>query len=345
MLAQEFVQVKDHQFFLNEQPYRFVGVNLWYAMHLGSAVTGDRARLLKELDLLKAEGLSNVRIMASSDGPDTEPWRVSPALCPSAGVYQEHLLVGLDFVLEALREREMKAVICLSNFWPWSGGMAQLVSWSEGSAIPYPPPTKDGSWLKYMLYTSRFYKDKRARDLYRVHVETIVTRTNSLSDIPYREDPAIMAWQLANEPRAITRGRHYRRWIRETAKLIKELDPNHLVSLGSEGRTPSRFSGNRVRRDHASPYLDYVTAHVWVQNWGWYDPASDELEAAATRAQNYVQDHARIALDLGKPFVLEEFGLARDLGSYQPSFDYSAERSVFCIDAWFLRSTVAAGTA
>jgi mannan endo-1,4-beta-mannosidase len=48
-------------------------------------------------------------------------------------VFNENLLVGLDFLLVELKKRDMVAVMCLNNFWPWSGGFAQYVSWANAN--------------------------------------------------------------------------------------------------------------------------------------------------------------------------------------------------------------------
>ena len=45
----------------------------------------------------------------------------------------------------------------------------------------------------------------RAKDAFRFAVEQLVKRRNSVNGRPYREDPTIMSWQLANEPRAVHR--------------------------------------------------------------------------------------------------------------------------------------------
>src|SRR3546814_9462187 len=51
-----------------DAPYRIVGANLWYAAWLGAdADYGDRARLGRELDRLRALGVGNLRIMASAE--------------------------------------------------------------------------------------------------------------------------------------------------------------------------------------------------------------------------------------------------------------------------------------
>jgi len=312
--AQQFVSVRGAGFIWNGQPYRFLGTNFWYGLNLASAGEGgDRARLLRELDHLQALGINNLRIMGASEGPDGSPWRVAPALQDGPGRYNESLWDALDFLLAEMAKRDMAAVVCLSNFWPWSGGMAQYVSWAEGSAIPYPPPAEGGGWLKYMNYTARFYKNKTARATYLSHLGKLINRTNTYTELAYKEDPAIMAWQLANEPRGMFSPRSYRRWIEEAARFIKEQDSNHLVCIGSEGNTQTP-TGNNFRKDHRSSLIDYTTIHIWIQNWQWYDPHApeDTYDRAVQKAKHYIARHLRFAEKLNKPMVLEEFGIARD---------------------------------
>ena len=318
LMAQQFISVRDGRFYLNDQPYYFLGTNFWYGFNLGASEMG-RQRLLAELDELHSLGVANLRIMAATEGPDTEPWRVSPALQPEPGVYDESLLQGLDFLLAEMARRDMKAVLCLSNFWQWSGGFAQYVAWSEGKAVPYPPPAEGGNWMGFSTWSSRFYKDKAAMELYDNLVRKLIGRTNSVTGMPYREDPAIMAWELANEPRGILRAGAYRRWVRHAAGLIKSLDPNHLVTIGSEGNT-NFPTGNHFKRDHRPKDIDYTTVHIWIQNWQWYDPLKPEesYDHALEKAKYYLEKHLKWAEKLDKPLVLEEFGIARDADDHDP---------------------------
>ena len=137
-------------------------------------------------------------------------------------------------------------------------------------------------------------------------IEAIVNRTNPYTGLKYRDDPAIFSWELANEPR-----RYPNEWIDETAAYIKSLDPNHLVTTGSEGTPP--WEGQSFRETHNGPDIDYATIHIWPQNWGWYDPSNpSSYPAAEAGARDYFRDHVAEAAMLGKPLVLEEFGLARD---------------------------------
>lgn len=72
---------------------------------------------------------------------------------------------------------------------------------------------------------------------------------------------------------------------------------------------------------HDSPHVDYLTFHMWAPNWQWFDPKKPEAtyDGAWKKAQEYLERHIEIAQKLGKPIVLEEFGLNRDDGSFQRS--------------------------
>src|SRR5512139_2443754 len=148
-----FISVSGGRFVLAAEPYRFVGANFWQGMNLGvDGAGGDRARLLQELDALRDLGVTNLRVMASSEGPNTEPYRMVPALMTSPGVYDKKVLDGLDFLLAEMGRRGLRAVMVLNNFWQWSGGMAQYVSWFEKTPIPYP-----GDYEKFINYSAKFY--------------------------------------------------------------------------------------------------------------------------------------------------------------------------------------------
>jgi len=313
-----FVTTSGTQFRLNGHPYFFVGANFWQGITLAMSSTdgGDRARLERELDRLKTAGISNLRIMAASEGPDTEPYRMVPSLQVSTGVYNEAVFEGLDYLLKEMNERQMCAVMQLNNYWHWSGGMAQYVSWYEESSIPYPPSYPDftGSWNTFMNYAAKFYTNTHCQAWFQAHISTVIARTNSFTGIQYRDDPTIFSWELANEPR-----RYPASWIDDTAAYIKSLDTNHMVTTGSEGHAGAEdWLTGWQQRDfvptHDGPDIDYATCHIWPQNWGWYDPEDPSSYATAeVNARTYLQEHLLDAENvLVKPLVLEEFGLARD---------------------------------
>ena len=317
--AQEFIKIIDGNFIKNGETFHYLGTNFWYGMNLGA---DNKERLIRELNQLEKLGVKNLRIMASSEGELDAPWRMQPTLQPQPGIYEDKLLVGLDFLLNEMKKRDMLAVVCLNNFWPWSGGFAQYVAWTNGDEnIPFPPPADGGDWRTYQEYSVRFYQNEKAQKWFKDLIRKIIHRKNTVNNVEYRNDPTIMAWQLANEPEGIDKPEVYRNWIYETADFIKELDSNHLVSIGSEGNTPSPKNGTDFFNDHNYSSIDYCTFHLWVQNWGWYNPKKPEetYGNAILRASQYINEHLEIARKLNKPIVLEEFGISRDDNSYDVS--------------------------
>ncbi|WP_372756642.1 beta-mannanase [Mariniflexile sp.] len=308
-----FISVQNNQFIKNNKPYHFIGTNFWYGAHLAAEKSGNRVRLLKELDVLQTHGITNLRIMAGSEGADHLPYSIPISMQPKLGVYNDDILEGLDFLLFEMKKRDMHAAVCLSNFWYWSGGLSQYLSWATGNQIPYPNDT--GNWEKYMRFTANFYGNEDAISAYLMHVKTIITRINSISGLPYFEDDTIMSWELANEPYAIQHRQEYLNWIENSSKFIKKLAPNHLVTIGGEGNTPfSFFTNNNCLSDYSFDSLDYITIHIWIQNWEWYNPEKHDstYQKALRKAKNYIKDHIAVANTLNKPVVLEEFGISRD---------------------------------
>jgi len=132
---QAFVSVKEHKFYLNQKPYYFVGANYWYGSLLGLEKDKKRGaeRLQHELDFLKANGVTNLRLMAGAEGSGliNGVTRVGPPLQPDQGKFDEKVLESLDLILYEMGKRKMKAVIFLSNNWEWSGGFQQYLIWNN----------------------------------------------------------------------------------------------------------------------------------------------------------------------------------------------------------------------
>lgn len=321
----EMVAVRGTQFVRNGKPYLFAGTNLWYAPYLGSpGAGGDRARLRRELDSLQAAGVTNLRILAGSERGGMNG-TLSPSFITGPDAYNDSLLLGLDMALAELAERGMTAVLFFTNYWEWSGGMLQYVTWAD--ALPVFDPSVEG-WDAFMDRSASFYGNENANRMYRSYIRTIIARVNTVNGRRYAEDPSIMAWQLANEPRPGSTGpegwrnaERYVRWIDETAAYIKSLDSLHLVSTGSEGIVGSLQDESLYVAAHRSRHIDYLTLHLWPGIWRWFDAGrpAETFGPALDSAGSYVRAHLRIARQLQKPLVLEEFGWHRDEGANAPS--------------------------
>ena len=314
-----FVGTAGSTFVLNGHPYRFAGLNFWHGAYLAAdVIPGGRARLLRELDLLKRHGVSNLRITAATQRSDISR-AVRPAFQDGPSRYSETLLRGLDFLLNEMADRQMKAVLVMGNYWEWSGGMAQYVAWANG--VPVFDPAKNNDATAFMAFASEFYRNKKAWELYFNYLEHVIDRINTVTGVAYNEDPTIMAWQLANEPRphpaADKTPSHledFYAWIDAAAKRIHALAPKQLVSVGSEGAMGCLGKAEIYQKAHVLESVDYMTVHIWPKNWGWYVPEDETktVENAVTRAAAYYEEHIRMADALQKPVVLEEFGLGRD---------------------------------
>lgn len=298
---------------LDGKPYRFVGANMWYAAWI------DLARLGRELDALAADGVTNLRVAASAEHSPLKN-SVRPAFHNGEGAYDEALLTGLDHAVAEIGKRGMKTVLYLTNFWEWSGGMATYLLWTNGGRyIDMNDPAHP--WPEFPDFVAGFYRSQEAVALYHAHVRKIVGRTNSFTGVRYADDPTIMAWQLANEPRpggtdAVTDETlpAFHDWISGTARLIKSIAPKQLVSTGGEGLKGSMERPALVLSSQADEAIDYTTAHLWPGNWGWLD-RKDMAGSHARSLQlsaEYIAQHVELAKQARKPLVLEEFGYPRD---------------------------------
>ena len=188
-----FVTTQGKNFKLDGENYCYLGTNYWYGMNLGAPINGDYIRLITELDQLESIGVRNLRIMGNTQGPDNKAKRITPSLEFEKGKYNNDLWEGLDIFLYEMGKRDMKAVIPLNNYWEWSGGFGQLMEWYLGNR-------------KYQI--SDFYGLKNVTNHYLSFIPLIINRKNTAyaryegRTVYYKDDPTIMAWQLANEPRA-----------------------------------------------------------------------------------------------------------------------------------------------
>ena len=276
-----FVKVENGHFVKDGQPYYYVGTNFWYGAILGSeGQGGDRDRLCKELDLMKEMGIDNLRILVGSDGERGVTTKVEPTLQVKPGVYNDTILAGLDFLLQEMGKRQMVAVLYLNNSWEWSGGYGFYLEQAGAGKQPRP---NDVGYPAFMQAMSQYATNQKAHELFYDYVRFILTRTNRYTGLAYKDDPAIMSWQIGNEPRAFSKEAlpAFEKWLAEASALIRELDAN---------------------------------IHLWPYNWGWakQDSLIENLPRAKANTKEYIDRHLQICEKIKKPLVMEEFGYPRD---------------------------------
>ena len=350
-----FVTVRDGHFYLGDKEYRYVGANFWYGAILGSEGRGgNRERLHRELDHLKSIGVDNVRVLVGGDGRDGIPSHIAPKLQTEPGVYNDTLLAGLDYLMLELEKRDMRAILYLNNAWEWSGGYGAYLDWvgfesdipdyakGDGSTRHFsqtPVPGIDG-YREYTQHVSNFVLHEGAKAMADRHACFIVSRKNRYTGVPYSQSPALMAWEIANEPRAFNNDELHKRkfveWIDRQSRLIRAIDPNHLITTGSEGRHGCEQDMQLFRTIHTLPCIDYACIHIWPYNWGWLgrfeqnpdegktipdskpDPMTEKVGDACAKSMAYIDEAYAVLQGSGRPIVLEEFGYPRDRFRFAP---------------------------
>ena len=322
VLAGDFISVRNSHFYKpkSDTPYYFIGTNMWYAPILASkGEFGNRQRLKHELDCLKNMGIDNLRILVGADAGSLNANTVYPCLQRVSGVLNDTLLDGLDYLLKEMEKREMTGVFYLNNAWDWSGGYSFYL---KQVGLGDSPNASGEGYRDYVNFSSEFSVNEEAQNLFLDYVKKIISRTNSYTKRPYKDSPAIMAWQICNEPRPFgtESKKGFVKWLKRTAALIKSLDPNHLVSTGSEGFYGCESDMLLCEQIHNDLNIDYITVHIWPVNWRWSTSTAlyTSLPHVYVKTTEYLDMHEIYAHKIGKPIVIEEFGYPRERNSYQP---------------------------
>lgn len=288
-------------FVLEGRPFCFAGANNYYLAYAPRPMVDD------VLESARAMGVGVVRTWAfidrgsedgrvrNVDGDGTKGgfWFQGWDPVHQQAIFNDGAngLGGLDYALAKAGRLGIKLVLVLTNNWHEFGGMDQYLAWYGLSAH------------------SDFYRDPRVRRAYESWLLHLTSHVNGITNLAYRDDPTIFGWELANEPRGTsgTPSQVLTRWAGEMSSYLKSIDGNHLVAVGDEGFLGgdsehwTYHADNGV--DHpgltALPNIDYGTFHLYPDTWG----------TGFGWSERWIDDHLRVARELGKPTVLEEYGL------------------------------------
>ncbi|WP_327002253.1 cellulase family glycosylhydrolase [Dactylosporangium sp. NBC_01737] len=298
---------------LNGKTFRFAGSNNYYLHYTSPAmvddVLGDAANagfnVLRTWGFMES-GQNGVSFLSfdgttpvANDGPDG--------------------LGRLDYVLKAASDKGIRLVIPLTNNWSDFGGMDQYVKWRGGA------------------HHDDFYTDPVIRGWYQDWIAHVLNRTNTLTGVKYKDDPTVMAWELANEPRCGGSGQLPRSagctdqtlvgWADDMTRFIHSVDGHHLVGVGDEGFlctdragadwTTNCADGVDSAALAALPGVDLASFHLYPDGWG---------KDAAWGTQ-WIRTHAQIAARVHKPVMLGEFGY-KDKATRNPVYKAWTDEAV-----------------
>lgn len=300
---------------LGEAPSTAVLLNAYY---LQEEAARDLRRELTESPVLeetlaKAAALGAWGVRTSGFN-DARSKRGESAIQLAPGVYDETSLRGLDWVLTRAAHHRVKLVLTLGNYWDAYGGARQYVEWA---GLPEP-----------VQGDPRFFTERAVIEHYKRYVTDLLSRVNTFDGIRYGEHPAVLAWELLNEPRGAgldRQGDAMRAWVDEVASVVRAQAPGHQVGTGEEGfdlslagydaafwqQVPSGLlfgASGSFQRNTASPLIDFGSAHFYPELWGI---PSDMTARVGAR---WISEHAALAREVGKPLFLGEFGLRNQGG-------------------------------
>ncbi|PCH43855.1 glycoside hydrolase family 5 protein [Wolfiporia cocos MD-104 SS10] len=287
-----FVKTSGQEFTLNGETFTVVGANSYW-VGLTGLTTSEMDQAFSDI---AATGATAVRT-----------WGFNDVTTPSGDYYQLWTngtatinygptgLENFDNVVEAAKSYGLRLIVTLTNNWDNYGGMDVYVSQLTGTD-----------------YHDYFYTNPEVIAAYENYVNVFVSR--------YLNEPGILAWELANEPRCagttgVTSGNctatTITTWIEELSAYIKSIDSNHLVAIGDEGfydiPTSSDYpyqggEGINFTANLAIPTIDFGTAHLYPLSWG---ETADPIEWGV----QWIENHAASQKAQNKPVVLEEFGV------------------------------------
>jgi hypothetical protein len=145
-----------------------------------------------------------------------------------------------------------------------------------------------------------FWTDEEVKDDFRDLLRFVLNRRNTVNGILYKDDPAILAWQLGNEfnvyygDRKLSEAEWSPRilaWSQEMAAYIKTIDHRHLVmEAGGADRAVLL----------ADPNIDIISDHLY-EYWNRLSGQPTDLAPFAAASRQTCRGI--------KPLIVDEFGM------------------------------------
>ncbi|WP_171019016.1 X2-like carbohydrate binding domain-containing protein [Microbulbifer harenosus] len=277
-----YVDTLGTQFALGNRPFYFNGSNQYYLMYKPEAMTEDFFKRAHHL------GMTSVRTwMFCNDSKTHDGVCINMKtgdgflLTKAERTAEEQAIVDRSFELfdnyvALAHQYDIKLVLSLADHWNYFGSLE--------------------------TYGSNHYSNPESIANFKAFITELLQHHNPLTGYTYAEDPAIMMWEVANEPRCASGcdAEIFRNWADEMSRHIKSLAPNHLVSLGTESSFGHNGTGDDfdfVTTVNDLPTIDAVSAHMYPTAWNMSD---DEVLAN-------IDLLAEVGRALNKPTYLGEF--------------------------------------
>jgi mannan endo-1,4-beta-mannosidase len=339
-----FVEASGTHLVLGGQRFYFAGANADFVPHR------DRAGAAQDLRNAAAGGFTVVRLFGFDDSGNP----AIPQLAPGGYQYWSSAshgpaysdgpapgLGGLDYAIYQAHRDGLRLIVPLVNNWNDFGGMDAYVCWRLCTQAN---STGQCAYKCFVGYHDDFYTDPTIVSWYKAWIAHVLNHVNPYTHIAYKDDPTILAWQLANEPRcngsnatAYPRSPHCSPdgtilpWVKTMTSYVKTIDPHHLLAVGDEGFLcgpgATDYTGNCGEGDSIAyarvPGIDLMSFHDYPMLWN----ECPNLSTCVRWGSEWIQRHIGAARALGKPAVVDEFGLISGQLKITPTEQSSAYKA------------------
>ena len=324
-----FAYTQGTRFMLDGSPFYYAGTNCYYLTFKSQEAVDSVFKDAEAMGLkvIRVWGNLDVGVKTGTTDSEGKPVFTNNNDGPGEkdGIYFQYFdkdlgkpvinegkdgLQKLDYALYQAEKHGIKLLITFTNYWDAFGGMGQYIKWAQELGITG-------------LKKDDFYTNETLKGWYKDYVNGLLNHTNPYTGRKLKDEPSVFAWELANEPRCNTdaqcKDNILYNWAKEMSEYVKSVNPNHMVSLGDEGfyNKPYGYYNEYTTSNYAFygaegvdfeklmtiDTLDFGTPHLYLDQWGMKHTGTGQDDLL------WFKIHGETCAELGKPVILEEFGL------------------------------------
>lgn len=234
----QFITRRENKLYAGEKEFRFIGANMPglvvpydFTLHLAERMYLPTPWELEDaMKTCQRMGMTVLRTWNLPMRGATETAKAYHYVL-GPGQFNEKAFENMDHLLALANQYQIRLILSLNaEAGDYLGGI--------------------GTYAAYRgKKRSEFWSDPQLRADFKQTIAFVLSRTNTVSGVAYRDDKAVLAWQFGNEMYSATP-----EWLSEMAAYMKQLAPKQLVAeTRHQGDAPPVIDAN----------IDLYTRHYY----------------------------------------------------------------------------------
>ncbi|ONI47689.1 hypothetical protein AN644_04290 [Candidatus Epulonipiscium fishelsonii] len=308
--ALEFITVDGVKLMDGDEEFRFASINYPQAL---TDKPWEQKNVIETIQAMGGKVTRTYSIPTANGANSKEAYVVGVDKTDTTGgeygtvQFNDDVLVQLDQLLAYANEYGVRLIIPLTDHWSWSGGIEGYLKLATGKEYPTAPFDED---------TWEFYSNDAAIDYFMQMIDQLMNRTNTITGVKYKDDPAVFCWETGNEFGAYEQDKYDDQIIELNNKIVDRIHENGAKQLILDGRMSMT-----ERSLSAENKADILGAHYYTGNY-----------------VEKTEKDSEIANDAGKPFILGEFGGYTSAAPAEEVFKTGYEHGADGVMMWSLRA-------